>query len=89
MLTLDGVETKKLLREAEGTRLFAFAVVGLTSGLRRGELLGLTWRDIDFERSRLTVNRALEETRGSLVLKPAAPRVAAKRRATGRWTRLL
>jgi integrase len=49
-------------------------MVGLTTGLRRGELLGLSWRDIDFERGRLTVNRSLEETRGSLVLKPPKTR---------------
>ena len=39
--------------------------------MRRGEILGLRWSDIDFENSRLTVNQALGQTRQSgLKFKP-------------------
>lgn len=36
-------------------RLFAF------TGIRRGELLALTWKDVDFEKSILSVNKTLAE----------------------------
>jgi integrase len=41
----------------------------LTTGLRRGELLGLMWRDLDRASGRLSVVRSLEETKQGLLLK--------------------
>jgi integrase len=46
-LALDEVRT--LLEEARGDRLEALYVVALCTGLRRGEVLGLKWSDIDLE----------------------------------------
>ena len=40
-------------------RLEALYVLAVTAGLRQGELLGLKWEDIDFERETLQVRRAL------------------------------
>ena len=37
--------------------------MALCTGMRRGEILGLRWTDMDFENSRLTVNQALGQTR--------------------------
>ena len=42
-------------------RLHAMWVVLGTTGARRGEVLGLTWRHIDFERSRLRIAQALTQ----------------------------
>ncbi len=39
-------------------------VVLLDTGLRRGELLGLMWSDIDFENKTLTVSRSVAEKHG-------------------------
>lgn len=36
-----------------------FAYMGLYTGLRRGELLGLTWDDIDLKKGVITVNKSL------------------------------
>jgi integrase len=69
MQTLNASEMRALLATAEETALFVPTLLWLTTGLRRGELLGLVWRDIDFDRKRLTVVRSLEETKGGLVLK--------------------
>lgn len=44
--------------------------MALSSGLRRGELLGLTWRDFDEKDATLTVARSVEQTRGRLAFKP-------------------
>lgn len=37
----------------------------LKTGLRRGELLALTWDDIDFKENTIRVNKALKDTSGS------------------------
>jgi integrase len=38
-------------------------------GLRQGELLGLTWKDVDLARGTVRVSKALEEVGGVLNLK--------------------
>ena len=45
--------------EAED-RFYALYVVALTTGLRRGELLGLKWSDLDQDRGNLRVQRSLD-----------------------------
>jgi integrase len=45
--------------EAED-RFYALYVVALTTGLRRGELLGLKWGDLDLDRDSLKVQRSLD-----------------------------
>lgn len=42
----------------------AFFVLAIYSGLRRGELLGLQWNDIDFDHCTLAVRRTLHYTKG-------------------------
>lgn len=39
-------------------------VMAATTGLRRGELLGLKWSDIDFERGGVSVQRTAQRIRG-------------------------
>jgi integrase len=43
----------------EGHRFEALFKLALATGMRRGELLGLKWQDIDFERGMLQVRRVL------------------------------
>lgn len=56
---LTSEETAQLLQAAQGNRLYVAIYLGLTTGLRRGELLALHWEDIDFERGLLQVRRNL------------------------------
>jgi len=49
------------------------------TGTRRGEVLGLGWRDVDLEGARLSVTQLLEQTAKKLSFKPPKP---AKRRRT-------
>jgi len=57
-------EARRFLEVVKGDRLGNLFVIMLSLGLRLGEALGLTWDDIDFERSRLTVRHGLEKVTG-------------------------
>ncbi|EAX46638.1 phage integrase family protein [Thermosinus carboxydivorans Nor1] len=58
--------------------IFAALVVEWATGLRRGELLGLMWDDIDFDRCLINVRRAVQIRRGGCVL--ADPKTEATKR---------
>ncbi|WP_322778940.1 site-specific integrase [Frankia sp. Cas4] len=67
-LTVD--QAHKLLDAAAGGRLYALLALALFLGMRRGELLGLQWSDIDTERETLTVRHTLLRVGGELRLCP-------------------
>ncbi|WP_135256456.1 tyrosine-type recombinase/integrase [Thermus caldilimi] len=52
-------ELQRILQAAQGHRLFPVFYLAAALGLRRGEILGLTWDDLDLERGELRVRRAL------------------------------
>jgi integrase len=56
---LTSKQAKLLLKTIRGDRLEALYVVGITAGLRQGELLGLKWEDADLKRGTLQVRRTL------------------------------
>lgn len=56
-LTDEQCET--LLKAVKNTRAWLFVMVLLYAGLRKGEALGLTWRDIDFGLNTLSVHRSI------------------------------
>src|SRR5690606_28491925 len=68
----------QLLDAAKGTRLYVPILVAVTTGLRRGELLALRWRDLDFDSGTLTVRQSLEQTRDGLRFKQ--PKTSKSRR---------
>jgi integrase len=62
-------EARQFLDAVAGDRMEARWIVGLSLGLRQGETLGLQWQDVDLERGRLHVRRALRlQPDGSLAL---------------------
>jgi integrase len=75
---LDPGQVKTLLHGLRGHRLYPLAVMGLATGMRRGELLALRWADIDLDRGRVRVERSLEQTNKGLRFK--APKTKAGRR---------
>lgn len=75
-LSLD--ESKRFLAAAEGDRFEALYVLGLTSGMRFGELGGLFWSDVDLDRRMLRVQRALITGHGRQTLEP--PKTPGSRR---------
>ena len=59
----------ELAKLANPARLALAITLALTTGMRRGEICGLKWSDIDFERSELTVRHALAVCEGGYYLK--------------------
>ena len=57
--SLTSEEAARLLAEIAGDPLEAFFVLALTTGARRGELLGLSWRDVDLDVGTVTIRQAL------------------------------
>ncbi len=53
--TWTAAEVKDFLRAVNGERLQALWRVAVSTGVRRGELLGLRWTDIDLSGRRLAV----------------------------------
>ncbi|WP_329811610.1 site-specific integrase [Streptomyces sp. GSL17-113] len=72
---LSVAEARLLLREAADDRLHALYVLALVMGMRRGELLGLRWDAVNFDRGTLTVERSLQRVDGELAL--VRPKTAA------------
>jgi len=59
MHPLSASEARKLLEVAQGDRLEALYVLAVHTGMRRGELLGLKWPDVDWENATVRVRRTL------------------------------
>ncbi len=59
-------ETLTFLEEARKDPLYAAFVLAVALGLRRGEILGLRWSDIDLERQTLTVRNQLQRVQKEL-----------------------
>lgn len=59
---LSREQVRTFLGAVSGDRLEALYVVAITAGLRRGELLGLKWEDLDLDAGMLQVRRTLSET---------------------------
>ncbi len=51
--------SSSILAVAEGDDLEALWRLAIKTGMRRGELLGLKWADVDFDASALSVRRSL------------------------------
>jgi integrase len=54
---LNADQCKQLLKAAQGTDIEGFLTMALTTGMRRGEMLGLRWSDIDMEQKFVSVQR--------------------------------
>jgi integrase len=79
MRALDENETALLLRLVEKTRLQMPVMLAVTTGLRRGEILGLRRSNVDLVEGHLTVVQSLEQTKEGLRLK--APKTHRSRRS--------
>ena len=60
---LEDDELGILLNYLSGRALYLPTLLAASTGMRRGEVLGLRWADIDIERGRLQVTQTVEQTK--------------------------
>jgi integrase len=77
---LDAAQLRRLLAVAAEYRVGALVTVAATTGLRQGELLGLSWDDVDWEAGTLTVRRTMARAWGG-GFELSAPKTGRSRRA--------
>ena len=70
MQTMPAEQLASFLREAKDSGVFELYYLELATGLRRGELLGLKWEDIDLERGDRPVRRQIARIDGEVVEAP-------------------
>lgn len=70
MKTLPVEQLQSFLREARESGVFELYYLELATGLRRGELLGSKWEDIDWERGYLRVRCQISPINGEVVEAP-------------------
>jgi len=61
---LTQAQVQSLLEALKDDRLYSFYVVALGCGLRRGELLALTWDSVDLDNGLLYVKKSLQAQKG-------------------------
>ena len=70
---------QKLLYQAQIEGFYEMFMLDLATGLRRGEIVGLQWKDIDFERGTLSVTKQVRYVKGELKIEP--PKTKASNRS--------
>lgn len=75
---LSADQIADVLTKLASHALYPIVALALATGMRRGELLGLQWGDIDLDAATLRVERSLEETSAGLRLK--SPKTKSGRR---------
>ncbi len=64
-------EVARFLKAAQGDRYYAAYLLAVGAGLRRGEILGLRWHDIDLIQSAVTIHQSLVHVpSGNLIQDP-------------------
>jgi len=76
---LGAEDARKLLDQVKGDRLEAMYVVTLATGLRRGEVTGLGWKDVDLEAGTIRISRSLSYRPGD-AYELGAPKTTKSRR---------
>lgn len=61
MKVLDKDEVIKVLNALKNYSIYLIVLVDFNTGLRRGEILALTWKDIDFIKGYINVNKQLQK----------------------------
>lgn len=79
LVTWTALEVQRFLTGMRDHRLHAAFLLAVTTGMRRGEILGLRWADIDFTARRLLVRQTILSVNYRLTV--GAPKTARSRRS--------
>ena len=69
MLTLSVQQSARLLEALSNSRVYWPVLLALSTGMRRGEILALRWKNVDLERGSLRVMESLEQTKTDIRFK--------------------
>jgi integrase len=67
MTVLSAEQSRQLLSAATGSQLYAPILIALATGARRGECLGLRWRNVDLDKGIIRIVEQLEQRCGKEV----------------------
>jgi integrase len=73
-------ECGAFLEASRGERLEALYILAVTTGMRRGELLGLKWSDVDVENATVSIRRTLTRTDNGKRVSLGEPKTKKSRR---------
>jgi integrase len=62
---LTEAQARQLVLATMGTRMGILIYLALMTGMREGELLGLQWTDVDWERGQVRIQRQLQRVKGN------------------------
>jgi integrase len=80
MTTLSVGQSAELLAEIKHTRIYWPVLLALATGMRRGEVFALRWRNVDLDRGFLRIMESLEQTKSGIRFK--APKTDRTRTVT-------
>lgn len=67
--TFTEEEVKAIVASTDGTPFGPVVLVAASTGMRLGEVLALTWDDVDAKHALITVTKSLEQTKAGLAIK--------------------
>lgn len=76
---LNDESLKKLLAHAKKSKHYTAILFNLATGIRRGELLALQWKHVDFDKNIVTIEQAVNKTKAH-GLEIASPKTSNSRR---------
>lgn len=68
--TWSSSEVREFFDTAKIDRLFAAFVLSATTGMRRGEVLGMRWNDVDFDAAQLAVVQTITTAANKVIVSP-------------------
>jgi integrase len=80
MMTLTAEQAARLLEAIKHNRVYWSVLIALSTGMRRGEIVALRWKNIDLDRGVVRVMESLEQTKATLRFK--APKTEKTRAIT-------
>jgi integrase len=69
MATLDADQSARLLEAIAHSRVYWPVLLALSTGMRRGEVLAVRWKNVDLDRATLRVMESLEQTKTGIRFK--------------------